>query len=52
MQILRFIRLAFLWLSIGIDWKITKSVRIKTEVYYQHLYNIPVTPDVRKENKL
>ncbi|MEA4918450.1 TonB-dependent receptor [Proteiniphilum sp.] len=36
----------------GIDWKVTKSVRIKTEVYYQHLYNIPVTPDVRKETIL
>ena len=26
----------------GHDWNVTDKMRIKTEVYYQHLYNVPV----------
>ena len=29
---------------LGYDFMVTRSLRFKTETYYQHLYNIPVTP--------
>ena len=36
----------------GYDLKIADGARLKTEVYYQHLYNIPVTPEVPQESIL
>ena len=29
---------------IGHDWSINNNLRLKTEAYYQHLYNVPVEP--------
>lgn len=30
---------------LGYDRALNKNLRIKTEVYYQHLFNIPISPD-------
>lgn len=31
---------------IGQDWNITNYTHIKTEVYYQHLFNVPISNDI------
>lgn len=30
---------------IGYDWKVNEYSHIKTEIYYQHLYNVPISTD-------
>ena len=36
----------------GINWKFAKSFIIKNEIYYQYLYNVPVTMEVPQESLL
>jgi len=36
----------------GFDWKFTKSYRLKTEIYYQYLYNVPVIESIPQESIL
>ena len=36
----------------GYDLKIADGIRIKTELYYQYLYNVPVIPDIPQESML
>ncbi len=37
---------------LGYDLKLTKNMRLKTEVYCQHLYDVPVIPEVPEESLL
>jgi hypothetical protein len=36
----------------GYNQKIGTGMRLKTEVYYQHLFNIPITPDIPQQSIL
>ena len=36
----------------GFNWKFAKSFRLKTEIYYQYLYNVPVNVDIPQESIL
>ena len=36
----------------GFNWKFAKSFRLKTEIYYQYLYNVPVLEDIPQESIL
>lgn len=37
---------------IGFDWLLSASLRLKTELYYQYLFNVPVIPDIPQESIL
>ncbi|MDR2938074.1 MAG: TonB-dependent receptor [Prevotellaceae bacterium] len=37
---------------LGYDLKLAKSTRLKAEVYYQHLYDVPVIPEIPEESLL
>lgn len=37
---------------IGFDWLLSASLRLKTELYYQYLFNVPVIPDILQESIL
>lgn len=37
---------------IGFDWLLSASLRLKTELYYQYLYNVPVIRDIPQESIL
>ena len=37
---------------VGFNWKFAKSFRLKTEIYYQYLYNIPVIEAIPQESIL
>ena len=36
----------------GFNWKFAKSYRLKTEIYYQYLYHVPVIEDIPQESIL
>jgi len=36
----------------GFNWKFAKNFRLKTEIYYQYLYNVPVNVDIPQESIL
>ena len=36
----------------GFNWRFAKSFRLKTEIYYQHLFNVPVIEDIPQESIL
>ena len=36
----------------GFSWKFAKSYRLKTEIYYQYLYNVPVIESIPQESIL
>jgi hypothetical protein len=36
----------------GFNWRFAKSFRIKTEIYYQYLYRVPVIKDIPQESIL
>ena len=47
------LRMSRSWQTVaGYDLKITDGMRLKTEVYYQHLYNIAVTSEYPQESIL
>ena len=47
------LRMSRSWQTVaGYDLKIAEGMRIKTELYYQHLYNVPVIPDIPQESIL
>ena len=37
---------------LGLDQKLSEGMRLKTELYYQYLFNIPVIPDIPEESIL
>jgi outer membrane receptor protein involved in Fe transport len=36
----------------GFNWKFAKSFRLKTEIYYQYLYNVPVIENIPQQSIL
>ena len=38
--------------AVGVQQRLGERMRLKMEVYYQHLFNIPVTPDTPQESIL
>ncbi|MDR2928382.1 MAG: TonB-dependent receptor [Cytophagaceae bacterium] len=37
---------------LGYDLRLAKDMRLKTEIYYQHLYDVPVNKDIPEESLL